>query len=89
MPESFLVAVEIATPILTLAVGGGVGWIARQQRKSHNRQEYTNARIEAMDYALEHAFKNGYRNRRDSKLEQLLSKSDFINGPRADAPETN
>jgi hypothetical protein len=79
---------EIITGIIIgigiLVIGGFLKWLAniviKESRETRNEIKYIGMEIQATDYAIEQSLKNGYSKHRKEKLEELVSKCEFIKG---------
>lgn len=70
---------NIAYKFATLGVWGWVGAVVRTYgRKLIHKQRYHDFQIEAMKYALQKHFQNGFEANYKEKLEELVEKENFI-----------
>lgn len=78
----FQIDPEILNYVWKIAIIGLLGWavrlLASTGKTMLNRQRYFEIHLEAMNFALQKSFSNGYEDYRQEKLAELLEKESFI-----------
>jgi len=77
-PSTTQVGLNIVAALGSTATVGIAGWIIKEVRTIKNRQKYEHFKLEAVDYALAQESKNGYRDHRDKKMDELLKRDEFV-----------